>query len=63
MSFNEVKNTNVPCYKCEKRRPACHDSCKEYIQFKQDNQKITDAKNDYFRACGMFERYSRKFRR
>ena len=30
-----------PCYKCEKRHPGCHGSCKEYTNWKSahDNER------------------------
>ena len=26
---------NAPCYQCEKRHEACHDSCEEYQAYKK----------------------------
>lgn len=32
-----------PCHNCEKRHPACHDSCSEFAQYRKRLQAIKDA--------------------
>ncbi len=34
---------NAPCYKCEDRRPACHDRCEKYKEWKS----VEDKKKEY----------------
>ena len=31
-----------PCYKCDKRHPACHDTCEDYIDWHADVIKERD---------------------
>lgn len=30
------KSTKNPCYKCEKRVPGCHSTCKFYVEWKKN---------------------------
>lgn len=32
----------APCYKCEDRHIACHDTCSKYILYKQKKKLIKD---------------------
>lgn len=38
----------VPCKGCDKRHPACHDSCDMYKKFKEELQLIHDARDKYY---------------
>ena len=31
-----------PCYMCEQRKPHCHDTCSEYIQYKKFLRDVAD---------------------
>lgn len=33
----------APCYKCEKRYPACHDSCEDYISWNTERKMWIEA--------------------
>ena len=51
-----------PCYKCEERKPCCHDSCPKYAEyleeikrFNANRKKVIDAYYD-----GMYMKERRK---
>lgn len=35
-----IVTDNCPCKDCERRYPACHDSCEAYIQYSNDRAQI-----------------------
>lgn len=44
----------APCFNCPERHTLCHSTCKKYLQFREDRQRIGNARqkalyiNDYF---------------
>ena len=30
----------LPCRYCEKRNPECHGTCKEYIEWREEHEKV-----------------------
>ena len=45
-----------PCYKCERRHPACHDSCPDYGEFRRKNEEIKKMKDPMGGAADAFLR-------
>ncbi len=51
------------CQNCEKRHFNCHSTCNDYIQAKQDYQKIKDKQiaerreRDFFMSTSRFKKY------
>lgn len=47
-----VIKSNCPCKDCEKRYPACHDTCDAYTRYKLERARIQEAErqqaNDIF---------------
>lgn len=37
---------NAPCKDCANRRPHCHGSCKKYIEFCRNNERLKTLKQD-----------------
>lgn len=37
-------NLNIPCYKCERRYRACHDTCEDYKKFRANKDKENELK-------------------
>ena len=59
--------TDSPCIGCEKRRVGCHADCKDYAQWREDNEKIKKTRADAKSRDNMIDSYSvdavRKMRR
>lgn len=58
--YSDALDIMVPCKDCKDRKPACHDSCEKFKEFKDKRKVLSDQKVEYYRTIRMFDNYFRR---
>ena len=51
----------APCHRCEKRNPGCHDSCPEYLAYRDWARNKNRKERETRRSYAFYDEMSRKF--
>lgn len=54
---------NAPCYQCPKRKSKCHDSCSEYLEYRQSIDGINQARKSDVRMMDLLYDRTKRIRK
>jgi hypothetical protein len=54
---------NAPCYQCQRRQGSCHDSCSDYLEYRQTINGINSARKSDVRMVDMIYDRNQRIRK